>query len=192
MSEEHGTARGVYLHRRNGTAPCEPCAIYRARYEKRRQFDRDQGRPRTISSRGTQRRIRALQALGWSISVIAEEGGWNSPQALQYVLKGSSSTHATFERVCEVYERLSMKLPPVTSGSIRARNRARRLGYAPPLAWDDIDRDVRPAKTNGRVTTLDEYRELLDMGVAEQAALEALGVTSDAIRKAEWRARKVA
>lgn len=140
----HGTNAGYMAHRQAGQAACDACKAGRALYQRRRDYDTQLGRPRTVPSRGAQRRVRALQRLGWSLRMIANEAGWNHAEDLHYLLRNPSCNRRTWERIAETYERLSMTLPPHCSATARARNRAERLGYAPPLAWDDIDRDERP------------------------------------------------
>ena len=161
------------------------CRAGAAHYQRWREYDQMLGRPRTLPVRGFRRRVEALRAIGWSVNDIASAIGMDV-RNLPRTCEGTSVYRATHQKLAEAYERMCMK-PPTDRYASRRRTLAVRRGCIPPLAWDDIDRDVTPAKTSGRVTTLDEYRELLDMGVAEQTALDALGVTSDAIRKAEWR-----
>ena len=95
-----------------------------------------------VDATGTTRRIRALVALGWSQSKLA---------ALLDITRSNfhlaSGTHptvlaSTARRVAEVYDELSMTLPPQESGhdraaAVRARAYAKRRGWLPPLALDD-------------------------------------------------------
>jgi hypothetical protein len=53
-------------------------------------------------------------------------------------------------QVAALYDDLSMTPPPETNqreriAASRSRNFARQRGWAPPLAWDDIDNDEAPA-----------------------------------------------
>jgi hypothetical protein len=190
----HGTSAGYNAHYKTDLDPCEPCKAAKARYEKRRRHDTHLGAARTVPSLGCQRRVRALQRLGWSLSAIAQEAGWNSPQALQYVMRSNSIYRESRDRICEVFERLAMKIPPATSGSIRARNRAIRNGYAPPLAWDDIDDpDERPKLgVHRKRDTLAEYRWLLDGGVSHFSAVQQLGISEAAVLRAIEREKEAA
>jgi hypothetical protein len=54
---------------------------------------------------------------------------------------------STADRIATAYDALWNKRPPLgDQGCKRARTHALRLGYLPPLAWDDIDNpDERPA-----------------------------------------------
>lgn len=84
----------------------------------------------------TRRRIRALMALGWTHADMRAHSGVHTA-----VLLSSRSPRVTWRnhnRVVEMYDALSMTPGP----SQRTASRAARLGYLPPLAWDDdsIDR----------------------------------------------------
>jgi len=87
-----------------------------------------------VAAVGTVRRLRALVAMSHDQQTLASEVGC----AYTYVsaLTGghrSQVTVALRESVRRAYERLSM----VHGSSERARLKAARLGWAPPLAWDD-------------------------------------------------------
>lgn len=197
MSNEHsrcGTSGGVYDHRKAGEQMCDACKLHRRRYEKRRRIDAERHNLRLVSSIGVRRRCQALQRLGWSLSQIAERAGWDSPQALQYAKRNQSIIKRTHERVAAVYEELSMTIPPFSSGSVRARNRAIRLGYAPPLAWDDIDdpNEHPNLGDNTKRDTLAEYEHLTSCGVSRDQALQQLGITLDGLEQAQRRERRAA
>lgn len=104
-------------------------------YSKRRREGRQQ--PLVVSSLGTARRLQALAAIGWSITELAVQCDYRKSMIghLQ-TRRRPQILRATADRVAEVYERLSMRLGPSCT---RTRKRAARLGWAPPLAWDDID-----------------------------------------------------
>ncbi|MDF2992482.1 MAG: hypothetical protein K0S37_2996 [Microbacterium sp.] len=66
-------------------------------------------------------------------------------------MRAEKVTRATAAKVADVYEILSNAHPPTdTHGQrlSRARTiaRARRLGYALPIEWDDIDNDESPSR----------------------------------------------
>jgi hypothetical protein len=92
-----------------------------------------------IPALGTVRRIRALAALGHSLVRQAAELGWDIRNlcALAGSVDGRVKV-STARLVAALYERWHMT-PATARGSVTARNRARRLGWAPPMAWDDID-----------------------------------------------------
>jgi DNA-binding XRE family transcriptional regulator len=187
----HGTTAGHKAHRRDGEKACAPCVAAKTRYEKSRTVYG----ARMVPAIGTRRRIQALMAMGHSGTVIAQALGVTA-QAVHKIETGTSPSvfAATAERVAEAYERLCMTLPTGYHRN-RVRNRAARLGYAPPLAWDNID-DPGERPNRGSDTTVGgglPWRELLDewdflrnvCSLSELDALGRLGVTSDAIRRAE-------
>lgn len=121
------------------------CRCVKARNEYRLYLKRRrEGRaaPRRVPAWGTQRRIQALSAIGYPLKFQAREIGWESGD-LHSILAQRVATVgvATATAVSEMYERLCMTVGPAQ----KARNAARRKGWAPPLAWDDIDTDSAPA-----------------------------------------------
>lgn len=135
----HGTTAGYRAHCR-----CDDCRAANTRYDKMRRLDALRGKPRAIPSVGTRRRIEALQWMGYSLQHIADESGWKSEQAVFRLTTREWLEARTAERIKDTYERLAMVAGP----SDRARARARRLDYAPPLAWDDIDNDPAPIRAD--------------------------------------------
>lgn len=106
-------------------------------YRKRRREGRAD--PRMVDPTGTRRRLQALAAIGWSPHLLARELGFTATNAVRHLMRtgrGKINTR-TAEAVRHLYDRLSMTPGPST----RARNHARRAGWAPPLAWDDHDLD---------------------------------------------------
>lgn len=90
------------------------------------------------------RRLQALQCLGWSLAEIGERCGWSSQNLLAIIRDNTwrpreTVSAATFAKIARVYDELSMRVAPNDRYTSNVRNRARRLGYMPPLAWDDID-----------------------------------------------------
>lgn len=82
---------------------------------------------------GTVRRLQALGWCGWTRADIARVAG------VQLTYSGQHVTDATAEAVARAYDLLWDVQPPDTFDNTQARRAARRLGWAPPLAWDDID-----------------------------------------------------
>lgn len=91
---------------------------------------------------GTTRRLQALVALGWSQSKLGQRLGVD-PTNMGPLAHGERGVLvATAKAVRDLYDELSMQLPPTEShrdkiAASRARNYARRHGWLPPLAWDD-------------------------------------------------------
>jgi hypothetical protein len=89
-----------------------------------------------VDATGTIRRLRALAAIGHSARQVAHELSVD-PSWIRALYRGEHThVHAdTAERFSALYERLQGTPGP----SQAARRMARRRGWSPPLAWDDID-----------------------------------------------------
>lgn len=192
----HGTSAGYIAGCRN-----ECCWRAKQRYDKRRRLELlTTGQYRTVSNVGSIRRIQALQYLGWSVPKIAEHVGI-SDRHLYNLHRHPTIYTSTAAAIAAAYERLAMLLPPETTtgeriSAVRARNHARRNGWAPPLAWDDID-DPSERPNVGHSTSLyraselaAEWDHLRRSGVTIDAAAKQLGVSVGAIEKAVERASK--
>lgn len=101
--------------------------------------------PRLVSSLGVHRRLTALIALGYSQGCIGGRLGVTQTRVWQLIHHRSAHVEQeTHDRVDSLYESLSMTSPPVSTGrekgtATRARRVAAANGWAPPLAWDNID-----------------------------------------------------
>lgn len=86
---------------------------------------------------GVVRRVQALAALGWPATEVARLAGLSPAEAARLAVSDPSGrVHPRVAAaVAATYARLHMTPGP----SARARARADALGWAPPLAWDDID-----------------------------------------------------
>jgi hypothetical protein len=98
-----------------------------------------------VNPLGARRRLQALHALGYTWRALAVETGY-SLTGLKAVIYSQFPVMeaANDQAIRDTYDRLSMILPTsdnqhVRSGIGAARNNARRRGWLPPLAWDDID-----------------------------------------------------
>jgi hypothetical protein len=116
------------------------------RYHKRLVLDHERGVRRLVDVTGTRRRIEALMALGYSGQKIAEAigGQCGSEDVRQYRSQRVHVNLRTAEAVKRVYELLCMTLPVGETGPerqiiSRTRAYARRQGFRPPLAWNNID-----------------------------------------------------
>lgn len=103
-----------------------------------------------LDARGARRRIQALMCLGWSQSEIARRAGMRQAR-LSAHLHLPHVKRSSYERVCRIYDELSHLIPPTDTtpqrmSVNRTRALARRNGWAPPMAWDDIDHDEHPAE----------------------------------------------
>ncbi|WDH77894.1 helix-turn-helix transcriptional regulator [Microbacterium esteraromaticum] len=120
---------------------CDDCREYGRLYEYWRAAQHKAGRPLVIDSTGTIRRIRALQALGWSHEAISASAG-HSPAWSSLICRRPRVKPATAAKIARVYDELSMRIPVATTPAeagwiIRNRNHAKQMGWLPPLAYDD-------------------------------------------------------
>ena len=184
----HGTVAGY------NRIPCreECCRRAMAIYRKKWNLDKMYGRDRLIPILGARRRLQALAALGWSNAEVARRMGMNSehlPHLLRYATHIGQRNAA---RIAAVYDELSMQLPKPTTRHQKqamsvARNRARRNGWPPPLAWNNIDDpDERPhERREDRRTKTD-----VDHAVVERVlAGDRLPMTTAERREVVTRAR---
>lgn len=97
-----------------------------------------------VNSLGTQRRIQALTAMGWTGGEIGRQVGARRGDAWANVtrmMQEKSITARLAADVAAVYEELRYKTPPESTATRRAKARAQRKQWAPPPAWDDVDID---------------------------------------------------
>lgn len=129
----HGTASG-YTYRGCRCEPCRDAAVLARKRYRLRALER--GGPLTTDPTGTVRRVQALVALGWPVRLIAEEANVNEKSLRTFMYSpGDTVTVTRAEAIAVVFERLCMTRGPSKASATIARKR----GYVPPLAWDDID-----------------------------------------------------
>jgi hypothetical protein len=88
--------------------------------------------------------LRALVALGWSQAKLAAAIAMQDSNFGRVLSGDSPMRRETVDRVEDVYERLSMTLPPEGNqreriAASRARNHAKARGWLPPLMLEDVD-----------------------------------------------------
>lgn len=88
-----------------------------------------------VPGAGAARRLEALLALGWGHEEIRAEAGVQVRNVR--ARRDGRITLAKHLDMRRAYDVLSMRVGP----SDTARRRAARMGYAPPLAWDDHELD---------------------------------------------------
>lgn len=160
----HGTRAGYYAHRKHDQPACDRCKRAAAAAQARYDHNRDHGIPGRVSPLGTQRRLQALIALGYTWTNLdahlgnrmAEKFG---SERLTYVFP---STHA---KIFALYESLRDTMPPQTTSKERgavtkAKRMAARRGWAAPDRWYDID-DPNERPDPG----YDDYRNQQDKSV---------------------------
>lgn len=147
---------------------------------------------------GTRRRLQALVAAGWSPAVLSRRLFANYA-TMQRMLANPRVIASEARAVRDLYDELWDVPPPEYTRTDRhtarmARNRARRNGWPPPMAWDDDQIDHPSAATaNGwkrptRLASSDLAAEAAEViawtGMTRELAAERLGVSRCALEKA--------
>lgn len=177
----HGSNRGYVVGCRD-----ECCTAAHRRYMKLYRMGRQ---PRMVSPIGTQRRIEALLALGWTARDISERCGRGTEWA-RMVSRSERVTSHTATIVAKVYDDLCMTVPDDAYYYRRNRRRAARKGYLPPLAWDNID-DPDEHPVGWRYIDPDRADALAEMDAARLGITEVckrLDVRRDNLEK--WCSRR--
>lgn len=139
----HGTNAGYMAHMFAKNEPCRPCKDAHSAYQKQLRTRRYLNRVDrlTVPARGVHRRLQALARMGWTWGEINRRLGHAEGVNRVSRLLASDKVHVTtFRKVDALYRELHMKPGP----SELSRQRAIAKGWAPPLAWDDIDADPAP------------------------------------------------
>lgn len=140
-----------------------------------------------VDARGTRRRVQALVARGYSLSVIAAAVGI---ERCNFYLHREDRAHcleATRKAVADLYDQWWDKPPPSRTRQqrasvTRALNMAAANGWQPPAAWDDIDLDEQPPavdKLDPRSVHPDDLRLMLRVHATTWEAAERLGLDRD-------------
>jgi hypothetical protein len=126
----------------------------------------------TVPAVGTQRRLRALFALGWSYEDMGSRLGIRKARVSHLVNETPKRGVylRTRDKVAALYDELSMTIPQGWEHE-RIRRWAAKRGFAPPLAWDDDridDPAARPARGRAKGGTGD-YDEAVVCRLVEGA-----------------------
>lgn len=152
----HGTSNGY----KNYACRCPECREAWRIYMKRLRARRDQGITWRIPAELMIRRVRALQAIGWSQQYLAERLGLQSSSSLRQSMRHPTVTMHTFRPLDALYQELCDKPGP----SQQTRGMALARGYLPPAAWENInDLNERP-----HVEAVDD-REWMDEVAVDEA-----------------------
>lgn len=149
IGERVGLPQTTVWHVYQGTWP----RVTRDVHEKIMSF---KGAPRnTMDAYRVERRLKALATLGYSMAAIASECGV-SATALRKIVAGSRDRVNRDVAVGVLaFYRTHHMTPAIgdASGIARTVNWARRGGFHPPAAWDDIDDpDEQPAGARWRAS----------------------------------------
>jgi hypothetical protein len=153
---------------------------------------------------GTRRRLQALAANGWAAALIAER--LNRPaSAIRRTRSAATVLVASAREIRDLYESMWDEPPPeLTSGQkssvARVKKYALRLGWAPPMAWDDDTMDHPDAQPEGvgyvpgrgKLPPPDEIAWLVAGGDSLEVLADRYGGTVDGIKQRLWRAKEFA
>lgn len=138
-----------------------------------------------ICNVGTQRRLQALVALGYTNRQLAKELDYPISQFAYLInLSEQGVTARVARKVEEVFDRLQLTIPPPCTGSTRAKNRAQRKGWPPPFAWDDdIDDPAATSNLGLKGCFMDSVEDGRNMGKSDKAIAEILGMQLGSFRQ---------
>jgi len=175
-----------------GIAATVPNGLWRGRY-RRIQGDgytallsvplTPQRSRRGLDSCGTRRRVQALAWMGWPATEVAKRAGIPVSTLQTLIMPTRRISYGYAARVAEVYETLSHLQGP----SKVAAGKARGLGFAPPLAWDDDTIDDPAAVPDfgdapHRRVEADEIRHLRAGGCPDWDIARRLGIAESYLR----------
>lgn len=137
--------------------------------------------PAMVLAVGTTRRLQALACAGHSLTVIADATGVSRDWVSRVRAGQPERVSAVFAAdVARVFAEMVM----VPGGSRRSVTHAARQGWAPALAWDDIDHDPGPVEGwdafRGGIPPTDPHVE------AEVLRLARLGFNDSEIAVRTW------
>lgn len=131
---------------------------------------------------GTQRRLQALMAVGYTIKELAARTGY-SWQSLSKIVNGHEARVRTDH--AEKVEKLFIELQLIPGTNRRAILRAQRQGWPPPLAWDEDsidDPDAAPhAPRSDKDAWFDDYQELRSIGLSHDQIAERWDVQANSL-----------
>lgn len=90
-----------------------------------------------MPAHGARRRVHALMWMGYTQTVLCRLTGISRSAMARLAAGAPLTVWWAVEAVARVYDELSMVPAPVSQSSKVARTHARKMGYLPPLAWDD-------------------------------------------------------
>jgi DNA-binding CsgD family transcriptional regulator len=142
---------------------------------------------RLVPSLGTERRLQALVAVGYTESELATRLGMNIGNFNGLILgRRSRVTSGTHETTRQVFKELWAK-PSTGTRAAASRRLAQRHGWVGPLSWDDIDDPAETPNLEGNPSTEDEPLETEDIDEARvylATVGEAVRLTSPELREA--------
>lgn len=135
---KHATTSTCYVHHR---CRCAACRGARNTYERTRR--RFQGVDVWVPAGPSARRLQALACIGWSSKRVAAHLADFTGSTIALIREGDQAEvkRSTAASIAQLYERLCMT-PNTAPGNRQTRGWARKHGWKPPLAYDDIDEGI--------------------------------------------------
>lgn len=148
--------------------------------------------PNLVPAQGSRRRLQALRLLGWTASQLAQLTGLH-PRTIRDTCHPNRLhvSHNTATRITAIFNTHAYRPPrPRTRYEVRAaeecRTFAQEQGWAPAMAWDDIDTDRAPQGIpSGPVAAIPvaEALSLLKAGEAPAEVASRLGVKPESLAR---------
>lgn len=198
-----GTVAGHVRHLKTGEEACDACRRAKAEYQAMRRKAAALGRPLMTDAFGSQRRVRALWANGWTRKELAQRIGMHkrTMDRLIDTIPAKKISRLFAERIVLLYD-----FAEDSRGASRTLKWAVKKEAAPTLAWDNEtidDPNAQPADwrrpergTNRAEDIARDAAELMSYGESPEGAATRLGVTvgsmQTAIRRAALRAERSA
>ena len=140
---------------------------------------------------GTTRRLRALVAIGWDTTTLAQQLGWPERLTTAVINGDTNPPKRSHHPVAHLYDRLSMTPGPNQA----ARQHAQQHGWAPPLAWDDHHLD-NPTGTPAdgwqrhtpKPTFTARYAEWRELGYTDLEITRRFNIRADTLATMLYRA----
>lgn len=121
---------------------------------------------------GSQRRVHALMCMGYTQTVIREKAGVSRAVMIRIAAGHPGTSAWVAEAIMRAYDELSMVPAPVSQSSKVARTHAKKMGYLPPLAWDDSLIDLPEADLQDELARQVEAMSLQELSRCRRAYRE--------------------
>ena len=132
---------------------------------------------------GTSRRLQALVTIGYSQAELARRLDTTETVIWRLITGERGQTIASMaRRVDELFQELQF----IPGDSKRAFNKARKMGWAPPAAWDEIDDPMSEPFVGDSDVKADFVASVEDgfaLGLDDFQLAERFGITVDCLRR---------
>lgn len=185
-----GTVAAYHRHLAHGEMACAECKRAMMIDQRIRSKDRRAGIKRLADKEGTVRRLRALQAIGWTTRALAAELGVHQREMHRMMTRSGKISRQTVDNVVNLFDRLQ-----TVNATPKTRIwEAQRRELPPPLAWDEETIDdpaAQPAEWRRPAHALNKAEdiardaaELMSYGESPEGAAARLGITVGSMQTA--------